>query len=264
MNRLILISCLIFGLSAKNQEIDKTGYLHQEEMDKSFGGWDGTLSWVVRDLVQEVKGYREVVSEQTSKIAAEIEGMKSDLKKALDQLAELDGMKSDLKNGLQQLDGLKNRIDVMRSEVRLISQQKLTWQNSTQGGRNYPDFAVDGVYRMAHDEEGMNPITHTDDNQLGQNNMVRIDLGALFKIHTVKLWKRTNTCCDQRNVGLMIYADDILIGATHEAPYLYNLRVKGDVYASKIYVKQPRAETVHFLEIQVFGTGPFGKDEIHC
>jgi len=263
MNRLILISCLIFGLSAKNQEIDKTGYLHQEEMDKSFGGWDGTLSWVVRDLVQEVKGYREVVSGQSSKIEAEIMEMKSDLKKALDQLTELDGMKSDLKNGLQQLDRLKNTIDVVRSEVRLISQQKLTWQNSTQG-RHYPDFAVDGVYRMANDEGGMNPIQHTDDNYIGQNNMVMIDLGALFKIHTVKLWKRTSSCCDHRNVGLMIYADDILIGATVEARYLYNLPVKGDVYASKIYVKQPLAKTVNFLEIQVFGSGPFGKDEVHC
>jgi len=264
MNRLIVISCLIFGLSAKDLEVDKTGSLHQEEMHKSNGGWDGTLSWVVRDLVQEVKGYREVVSEQSSKIAAEIEEMKSDLKKALDQLAELDGMKSDLKNGLQQLDGLKNRIDVMRSEVRLISQQKLTWQNTTAGGRSYPDFAVDGVYRMTNDEAGMNPVQHTDDHHKGQNNMVMIDLGALFKIHTVKLWKRTSSCCDHRNIGLMIYADDILIGATAEAPYLYNLPVKGDVYASKIYVKQPMAKTVNFLEIQVFGTGPFGKDEIHC
>merc|ERR1719285_765589 len=110
----------------------------------------------------------------------------------------------------------------------------------------------------------MNPIQHTDDKLKGRNNMVMIDLGALFKIHTVKLWKRTNTCCDARNIGLLIYADDTLIGATSEAPHLYNLLVKGNVYASKIYVKQPSAKTVNFLEIQVFGTGPFGKDETSC
>merc|ERR1719173_234377 len=101
----------------------------------------------------------------------------------------MEGMKSDLKQALDQIDGLKNRIDVMRSEERLISQQKLTWHNSTQGSRSFSDYAVDGVYRMTHDEGGMNPIQHTDDKLKGRNNMVMIDLGALFKIHTVKLWK---------------------------------------------------------------------------
>ena len=64
---------------------------------------------------------------------------------------EMEGMKSDLKKALDQLDGLKKTIDIMRSEVRLISQQKLTWQNSTHNGRHFSDFAVDGVYRMAED-----------------------------------------------------------------------------------------------------------------
>jgi len=151
----------------------------------------------------------------------------------------------------------------MRSEVRLISQQKLTWHNST-SGRRFSDFAVDGVYRMANDENGLNPIQHTDDDKQNPNNMVMINLGALFKIHTVKLWTRPSGCCQQRNIGLLIYADDTLLGATSESRYLYNLPVHGDVYAKKIYVKNPRKETVNFLEIQVFGTGPFGKDEVTC
>jgi len=266
MNRLILsISCLVCVLIAEDLGKDETGSLHQEEMYKSFGGCDGSLSWVVRDLVQEVKGYKDLVSEQVKgykDLVSEHGKVMEDM--ARKHAAEVEGMKSDLEKALGQLDGLKNRIDVMRSEVRLISQQKLTWQNSTQNGRHFSDFAVDGVYRMENDDVGMNPITHTDDNYRGENNMVIIDLGALFKIHTVKLWKRGNTCCDGRNVGLLIYADDTLIGATSDAPFLYNLPVNGDVYATKIYVKQPNAMSVNFLEIQVFGTGPFGEDEIHC
>jgi len=248
MNRLILpISSLICLLIAEKMGIDKRGSVVGEDMYKSYYDWDSTLSWVVRDLVQEVKGYKEIVSEQGKIIAAEIKGMKSDLKQALDQL-----------------DGLKNRIDIIRSEVRLISQQKLTWHNSTQSGRFFSDFAVDGVYRMANDESGMNPIQHTDEKKRGANNMVLINLGGLFKIHTVKLWKRTSTCCGGHDKGLLIYADDTLIGVTSDMPYLNNLHVKDDVYASKIYVKQPKSMIVNLLEIQVFGTGPFGKDEIHC
>ena len=224
----------------------------REEMNSMLGGGQNTLSWVVRDLVQEVRGYKDLVSEQgktvedlMTKHAEEMEEVKMDLKKTLDQL-----------------DGLKSRMDVMRSEVRLISQHKLTWQNSTLSDRYHSDFLVDGVYRMINDESGMNPIQHTADNQVGPNMMVMIDLGARFKIHTVKLWKRTSTCCDGRFPGLLIYADDTLVGVTTGVKYLYNILVSGEVYATKIYVKQPATITVNFLEIQVFGTGPFGDEEI--
>jgi len=273
MKLLILpISCLICVLTAVGQRIDKKGYSHQEKMVKSFAGLDTTLSWVVRDLVKEVKDYKELVSEQGKKIANEMEVMKSDVRELVSEQGKkiadkMEGMKTDLEKVVDQLHGLKNTIDIMRSEVRLISQQKLTWQNSTHGAGWYSDFAVDGVYRMTNDEAGINPIQHTDDSdqsKLKPNNMVMINLGALFKIHTVKLWKRTSGCCDHRNIGLLIYADDTLIGATSEARKLYNLSVHGDVYAKKIYVKNPRAEAVQFLEIQVFGTGPFGKDEVTC
>jgi len=230
---------MIYTLIAEYPEVDEKespnkGYIYKPPFEPPFGGWYPTLSWVVRDLVQEVRGYKQLLTQQGEM-----------LEKALDQL-----------------DGLENRIDVMRSEVRLISQQKLTWQNSTHGNRHFSDFAVDGVYLMQNDDSGTNPITHTEDSKVGPNNIIMIDLGALFKIHTVKLWKRINPCCDDRLIGLLIYADDTLIGATSDAPYLYNLRVSDNVYGSKIYVKQPQAKYSNFLEIQVFGTGPFGKDEI--
>ena len=212
-----------------------------------------TLTKLVRELVEEVRGYKDLVAEQGEYINSLVANYTEEVK----------DMKSDLKTTLDQVHGLQSTIDVMRSEVRLISQQKLTWQNSTQGDRFVSDFLVDGVYRLTDDEVGMNPIQHTDDNQVGPNMMVMIDLGALFKIHTVKLWKRTSSCCDSRFPGLEVYADDTLIGVTSGVKYLYNFAVSGEIYASKIYVKQPAARTVNFLEIQVFGTGPYGKDEIH-
>jgi hypothetical protein len=60
----------------------------------------------------------------------------------------------------------------------------------------------------------------------------------------------------------LIYADDTLIGKTSDVKFLYNILVEDEVYASRIYVKQPVARTVNFLEIQVFGTGPYGRHEI--
>jgi len=258
MNRLIFtISCLICVLTSENSGVDRTGSARQFELFKSFGNRDNTLSWVVRDLVQEVKSYKELLSEQGKMMKLVSEQGKMIASK-------MEGMESDLKQALDQIDSLKNRIDIIRSEVRLISQQKLTWHNSTHNNRHFSDYAVDGVYRLANDGDGMNPIQHTDDNSKGPNNMVIVDLGALFKIHTVKLWRRPDLCCDHRDIGLLIYADDTLIGATSDARRLYNLPVNGDVYASKIYVKQPKLATVNFLEIQVFGTGPFGKDELKC
>ena len=71
-------------------------------MYSMLGGGQNTLSWVVRDLVQEVRGYKDLVSEQgktvedlMTKHAMEMEEVKMDLKKALDQL---DGLKSILNN----------------------------------------------------------------------------------------------------------------------------------------------------------------------
>lgn len=206
-------------------------------------GAPNTLTVLVRNLVNEVSEQGKTVENLMSQHSEELGEMKSDLKTALDQL-----------------DGLKSRIDVMRSEVRLISQQKLTWQNSTFSQGYFSDFLVDGVYRMEDDEDGMNPMQQS--SGTGPNEMVMIDLGALFKIHTVKLWKPISSAYDRRMPGLLIYADDTLIGVTSGVKYLYNFPVSGEVYATKIYVKQPAAAYVHFLEIQVFGTGPFGKDEI--
>merc|ERR1719427_1233484 len=95
---------------------------------------------------------------------------------------------------------LNKRFDVVRSEVRLISQHKLTWQNTTYSYTT-ADFLVDGVYTNSKDER-INPIQHT---KPGVNQVVSIDLGGFFKIQTVKIWNRLQL--QERGSGLVVYAD---------------------------------------------------------
>ena len=92
--------------------------------------------------------------------------------------------------------------------------------------------------------------------------MAIIDLGSLFKIHTVKLWKRVNPCCPAQFIGLQVYADGVFIGATFDDRRLHNVRVTGEVFAQEILIKQPRGHVLSLLEVQVYGTGPYDPDEI--
>ena len=89
-----------------------------------------TLTKLVRELVEEVRGYKDLVAEQGEYINSLVANYTEEVK----------DMKSDLKTTLDQVHGLQSTIDVMRSEVRLISQQKLTWQNSTLGNRFFQIF----------------------------------------------------------------------------------------------------------------------------
>jgi len=151
------------------------------------------------------------------------------------------------------------KIEVSRSEVRLVSQQKLTWQNSTYGEKLFSEYAVDGVYTASGDLFGLNPIQHMGGNH--KNFMLIINLGGLFKIHTVKVWNRID-CCQTQSVGVYVYADDELLGGLNEAKLLYNFRARDKVYARNIYLKQSINCWMNLREVQVFGTGPYGEDEI--
>jgi hypothetical protein len=263
MNRLFLpiISFLIFLMSAESYETDKPGSAVMSDDDLIEDVIKAAMKPVKRQLrkvlgaLDDMKSEVRLLSQQKLTLQSALDDMRSEVKLISQQ-------KLTLQNNTRDLKKVIGALDVMRSEVRLISQQKLTWQNSTREGKYPSDFAVDGVYRAEEDDLGMNPISHTEDARKGPNQMVIIDLGALFKIHTVKLWKRHISCCDHRNVGLQIYADGTKIGQTTSAPHLNNLPVKGTVYGSKIYVKQPRSISINFLEIQVFGAGPYTEDEI--
>jgi len=91
--------------------------------------------------------------------------------------------------------------------------------------------------------------------------MLIIDLGGFFKIHTVKVWNRAD-CCQSQSLGVVVYADEEILGTINESKLLYNFLANDQVYASKIYLKQSIPNHMNFREVQVFGTGPYNEDEV--
>jgi len=233
------------------------------------------LLQVIIDLIKEVKELRGLLGIQSEKfehlesnLLEEIGEIKSKQFEKEELIDIIDNMETRLVENMEDMESkitkVGSTIEVMRSEVRLISQQKLTWQNDT-----YPmddpklisEYAVDGVYTASKDEWNLNPIVHSGTKQ--KTNMLIIDLGGLFKIHTVKVWQRVRTdCCHDQSIGVLIYADEKIIGAITEFKYIHNFEVKHQVYARKIYLKNTIASYITLREVQVFGSGPYHKDEL--
>ena len=201
-----------------------------------------SLGEISREVLSEIKEQKEVSSARDE----DVKQLQSKLDSALNKLDQL----------LQSQELLRNRIDVMRAEVRLISQQKLTWQNTTASERT-PDFLVDGVYLRTTDET-INPIQH---NGAGTNQVVIIDLGAFFKIQTIKIWNRLSSY-KERASGLVVYADQTIIGVTSGSRDLYTVTAGREVYARKITIRQPHYNHINLREVQVFGSGPFSEEEL--
>ena len=63
-------------------------------------------------------------------------------------------------------------------------------------------------------------------------------------------------------MGVLIYADDQLIGSIHDDQRLYTFRANEGVYGRKVYLKQSLDQYMNFIEIQVFGCGPYSQDEL--
>jgi len=275
-------------LFAKSDRSDVGASDKQEVMlRESFGDKQSSvLLLTIIDLVKEVKDLHYLVkahSEKTDhldelikKMGDKTDNMEAKLVDTIDLIKNIedqnDDMESKLVNTIGEVESrlvqnikemeskvtnVDSKIEVWRSEVRLISQQKLTWQNTTHT-KYYSDFAVDGVYTLSNDVAGVNPMQHTYGAQI--NHMLIIDLGAFFKIHSVKIWNRID-CCQDR-LGVMIYADEELLGGVYEAKRQYNFKAKDKVYARKIYLKQTRPLNMNYVEVQVFGTGPYDECEV--
>jgi len=212
---------------------------------------------LIRD-VQELKGLLLIQSEKIERLESnlleEIEEIKS-------EQCEQDELMATIENMDSKVTKLGSKIEAMKSEVRLISQQKLTWQNDTypmNDPKLFSEYAVDGVYYGGEDIWKLNPIAHS--GTIDKNNMWIVDLGGLFKIHTVKVWLRD--CCQDQSIGIMIYADLELIGAITEFKYLHNFKAKNQVFARKIYLKNSITRHITMREVQVYGSGPYHKDEL--
>ena len=259
----------------------------KEVMYSLFGDKQSSLLlFQVIDLIKEVKDMQGVVQKQgeriegmESKLAETVEGMESKLVEKVEEMESklvetmeemktglvenVKGMESKLIESVGEVDLKINKVDskveVRRSELRLISQQKMTWQNSTYANKLFSDYAVDGVYTGSGDIWGLNPIQHIGSNH--RNSMLIVDLGGFFKIHTVKVWNRAD-CCQSQSLGVVVYADEEILGTINESKLLYNFLANDQVYASKIYLKQSIPNHMNFREVQVFGTGPYNEDEV--
>jgi len=215
----------------------------RKEVQEILGGSGKSLFWMNRELIEEVREYKNEVVQQRKLV----EQIKSDLATALQKLDQV--MESQVV--------LKKGFDVVRLEVRLISQHKLTWQNTTSSFRT-ADFLVDGLYTRSKDET-INPIQHTN---VGANQIVSIDLGGFFKIHTVKIWNRLSY--QERGSGLVVYADQSIIGVTSGSHDIYSVVAGDKVYARTIIIRSPTSIHINLREVQVFGSGPYNKEEFAC
>lgn len=222
-------------------------------------------------LVMEMRWIREMLQDRGDEMK-EIKGDLQEVRQWIDGQEERQGgleeKLGEIGNEIGQSSvkvGQVNKIlDLMRADVRLISQHKLTWMNSSAfEGKYSPDFAVDGVYLNTEDYHEINPTAHIENgDNTKRNNMMILDLGSIYKIHTIKVWNRMDGL--GHNQGLMVYVDKAVVGSLIEPKRLNNIYVapQGDVYGRKIFFKQPRASYIQFLEIQVYGTGPYAEDEI--
>ena len=239
----------------------------REEMYSLFSERQGAalMALQVMDLVREVKdvadsvkkleNMMDVLGAAQEGIISNLAGVKSDL------TTKITDVGAQVSNVNTMVSKVEEKIDVMRSEIRLISQHKLTWQNSTWDNKYHPDFAVDGVYTLENEFSGSNPMQKSGQDMNQKGNMLIIDLGGFFKIHTIKLWNRLESQTYRSYaVGVLIYADDQLIGSLHDTQSLYNLRADDIVYARKIYMKQALDQYMNFIEIQVFGSGPYSEE----
>jgi len=237
-------------------------------IDADGSSQSSVLLLTVIDLLREVKDLHCFVKEHSEKIDKRMDELEFKFSQHVDTIGGLESrlvqnmedIEETLIGNMGEMDSVVksvgSKIDVWRSEVRLISHHKQTWQNSTHG-RLFSDFVVDGVYTLSDDYAGANPIQHVNDRNV--NTMIIIDLGGLFQIHLIKVWNRMD-CCQDR-LGVLIYADDELVGNIHVAQVQYNFYVKEYVFARKIYFKQVSETYMNYLEIQVFGNGPYEAKE---
>ena len=155
----------------------------REEMYSLLGSdRSGLLLLQVIDLIKEVKEMQEQIIGQAEKIES-IESKLVESMESLERMGESQGVKMSEVESL--VTAVNGKVETMRSEVRLISQQKLTWQNSTWNDRLFSEYTVDGVYTLGTDWNALNPISHPHGSPQ-RNNVLIIDLGGLFKIRTVK------------------------------------------------------------------------------
>lgn len=154
---------------------------------------------------------------------------------------------------------VRKRQEVQMSEVRLISLYKMTGTNNHLNNHD-SDLAVDGMVTFGQHHWG-DTATYTHSANANPGNKLWIELGGLFKIHKVKIWNLRH-CCQERIIGTNVHADKRLIGTVIEALGSYDFTTDELVYGSKVTLEQPLGQSLHVLEVQVWGKGPYSEDDM--
>ena len=158
---------------------------------------------------------------------------------------------------------VKSRQQTLMSEVRLISYFKVTAQSHVRHDGYDSDLLVDGQFLFsrgnpANDQYEMRTYNSA---PASENNHLYVELGGLFKISKIKIWN-VRHCCQQRLVGTHVYADKVLVATVVRAQNTYIYEVEESVYARRVSLRQPLAQHLHILELQVWGSGPFTPGDI--
>ena len=237
--------------------------LKMEKFNREVTSALGSLKTEVGSLKEQMNGLSgtmDGLSGRMDGLSGRMDGLSGLMSGRMDGLSGL--MSGRIDGVTSAIAGVQGKLNTMRNEVRLISQQKLTWQNHTYDDIYQSDFAVDGVYSIVAVNTaggGHNPVSCSGNQP---NTMLILDLGAIFKIHSVRIWNRFDGCCKDRIRGVFVYAEDRLLGAITDTKRQYIFESRGEVYARKIIFNQSLANYITLLEVQVFGSGPYADDEI--
>jgi len=235
------------------------------------------------DFVSESLAVLRSQATATNIFMNEIRSTFSSFEKRLDKMEErLDSLEGTMKASMEKTDvvreyvesneemitkvqevteTIKARQNVMLSEVRLISLYKMTEHTSTLVAGHGSGLAVDGQFVNSEWSPASPTRTFTHTGK-GTNEKISIDLGALFRVHRVKIWQARH-CCLARSIGLRILADGRLLGVTSSEAMVQDFKVAENdpIYANSITVHRLEAGYIQVSEIQVWGTGPFAKDD---
>jgi len=232
------------------EEIRSTFKSNEERLDK------------MEDRLSEMN-YKLQGLEATMKVSLE----KTDVVRERVELNEeiITKVQSGIVASRQITETIKARQNVMLSEVRLISLYKMTDQTSMHVAGHGSDLAVDGQFVFSGWKPSLptRAVAHTENLP---NQKISIDLGALFRIHRVKIWMSRHcpiAACPSRFLGLRILADKKLLGVTSSHKYIYDFKVTDDdpTYANSVTLHRIEKDYLHVSEIQVWGTGPFAEDD---
>ena len=212
----------------------------------------------IRDTVRAVNDKVDRLEEKLGEMEQKVEEMEEKSKQELEQTKLELGEKIDTSISLST--SVRDRQKLWMSEIRLISLYKPVDQNNPRP--EYPmNVVTDGNFELAKNFDFITTHSHTATEI--PDNKLWIELGGYFKIHRV-LISNYRPCCRERLVGTHIYADEQLLGTVIRVSGYHDFLVKGNhsTYASTITLHQPLPRHIHVHEVQVWGQGPFGKEDI--